>query len=88
MRNSFCKKIAQKQTDLILRYMSAHLKENSDGSTLYFFSTKKCKITIYKPHTLLIQGSDYDNILKMLKIKNENTNENIEIRKRHYYWYR
>lgn len=81
MSNSFSKKIDKKQIDLILKYMSSHLKENNNENILYFFSTKKYKMTIYKTHTLLIQGSDYDNILKMLKIKNENTNENIETRK-------
>ncbi|MGL5591323.1 MAG: ribonuclease HIII [Mycoplasmoidaceae bacterium] len=76
MSSSFSKKIDKKQIDLILKYMSSHLKENNNENILYFFSTKKYKMTIYKTSTLLIQGSDYDNILKMLNIKNENNRSN------------
>ncbi|MGL5246329.1 MAG: ribonuclease HIII [Mycoplasmoidaceae bacterium] len=81
MSNSFSKKIDKKQIDLILKYMSSHLKENNNENILYVFSTKKYKITIYKTNTLLIQGSDYDNILKMLNIKTENKKINNETRK-------
>ncbi|MGL4616899.1 MAG: ribonuclease HIII [Mycoplasmoidaceae bacterium] len=81
MSNSFSKKIDKKQIDLILKYMGSHLKENNNENVLYFFSTKKYKITIYKTNTMLIQGSDYDNILKMLNIVNENSNSNIWIKK-------
>ena len=47
MSNSLSKKIDKKQTDLILKYMSSHLNENSNENNLYIFSTKKYKITIY-----------------------------------------
>ncbi|MGL4357760.1 MAG: ribonuclease HIII [Cetobacterium sp.] len=81
MSSSFSKKIDKKQIDLILKYMSSHLKENNNENILYFFSTKNYKMTIYNTNTLLIQGSEYDNVLKMLNIKIESSKSNNKINK-------
>lgn len=74
MSNTFSKKISEQEINLILKYMSSHLKENNNKSINYFFKTKKYTITIYKNQTILIQGEDYNNILKMLNINNELSN--------------
>lgn len=73
MSGSFSKEISKKEMDLILKYMSSHLKENNNPNILYLFSTKKYTITIYKTNKILIQGSNYDNILSMLGVKNKKT---------------
>ncbi|MGL4647438.1 MAG: ribonuclease HIII [Mycoplasmoidaceae bacterium] len=68
MNQTFSKKLNNDEKALILKYMKSHLKDNTSKDITYFFKTKNYSMTIYQNNTLLIQGSNYDNILKMLKV--------------------
>ncbi len=83
MNKSFSKKITNSDKQLILKYMKTHMVDSKNINIEYFFKTKKYVITIYKNNTMTIQGQEYENILKMLKIKvdgksNEQTKNNTK----------
>lgn len=69
MSNTYSQKISEKEVKLLLKYMSNHLVINNSPTIKYFFKTKNYTITIYKNHTILIQGNSFENILKMISVK-------------------
>ncbi len=72
MSNTFSKKISKKEKELIVKYLGSHVKENNNSSIEIFIKTKNYTISIFKTGTLLIQGSAYENVLKLLNEEPEN----------------
>lgn len=66
MNNSYKKKCTSKDLFLINKYLKKFKVISSNEHIEYIFKTKNYTITIYKNKTLLIQGTKYENILKMI----------------------
>lgn len=70
MSSTYSQKISEKEISLILKYLGEHLVKKITPSIKYFFKTKNYTITIYKNNTIFIQGSSFENVLKMISVKN------------------
>lgn len=64
--NTYTKKYTPKDIYLLNKYLGKFKKEINNDTIICIFKTKNYSITIYKNKTLLIQGKDYSNILKMI----------------------
>lgn len=77
MNQTFSKNISEKEIELIYKYMQSHMKNNDNINVKYFFKTARYSITIYNNNKILVQGENYDWLLKILKVDNHlNVDEN------------
>lgn len=72
MNKSLSIKTNTKNINLIFKYLNKFQVNTNNINVLYFFKTKKYSITVYKNNTILFQGNDYENILKMINYYNTN----------------
>ncbi len=66
MGSNFSKKISKKEKSLILKYLGGHQIKPKSDLVETLIKTKNYVLTIYKNQTLLIQGTNFENVLKML----------------------
>lgn len=78
MNNSYKKKYTKKDLFLLNKYLEKFKIFSTNNSIDYIFKTNNYTITIYKNGTLFIQGTKYENILKMIDNKTS-IKENNEV---------
>lgn len=82
MSNNFTKKYTKKDLYLLNKYLGKFKENSLDKNVESIFKTKNYKITIYKNGTLLMQGTQMENVLKMINFnfkKNEIAKNDNEI---------
>ena len=76
MNDYFTYKLNDKQIELINKHMNDHEINSNNINILHIYKTKKYTLTIYKTKKMLIQGKEYQNILKMIGINDDNIENN------------
>lgn len=76
MNGSYKKKYTKKDLFLLNKYLQKFKTNSTNESIEYLFKTNNYVITIYKNGTLFIQGTKFENILKMIDNNFSNEKEN------------